>query len=211
MNSLKEKEKKFIEEKENIRKKYINDLDEYINSIKQKAEEKLENIKEKTDYVVIKQIEELIENKIEENVVFNIGDNVRINDNEQIGSIIEINGDRATINLNGITIKVKTSDLTIMPKIEKKEKYQERIRLKSVNKEINLVGERVEDALVILEEYLDKANGARLSSVKVIHGIGTGSLRKAIRDRLSKLSYIKSFKDGDFYDGGSAVTIVEFK
>ena len=62
-----------------------------------------------------------------------------------------------------------------------------------------------------MEEYLDKANAARMTSVKVIHGIGTGQLRKALRQRLDRLSYVKSFKDGDYYDGGSAVTIVEFK
>ena len=63
----------------------------------------------------------------------------------------------------------------------------------------------------VWEEYLDKANAAHMSTVKVIHGIGTGQLRTALRARMKKLSYIKSFKDGDYYDGGSAVTIVEFK
>ena len=62
-----------------------------------------------------------------------------------------------------------------------------------------------------MEEYLDKANASHMSSVKVIHGIGTGTLRTALRNRMKKLSYVKSFKDGDYYDGGSAVTIVEFK
>ena len=77
--------------------------------------------------------------------------------------------------------------------------------------EINVVGERVEDALDIVEEYLDKANAAKMSQVKVIHGIGTGALRTALRNRMKSLSYIKSFKDGDYHDGGSAVTMVEFK
>ena len=63
----------------------------------------------------------------------------------------------------------------------------------------------------MMEEYLDKANASHMTSVKVIHGIGTGILRKALRQRLGKLSYVKDFHDGDYYDGGSAVTIVEFK
>ena len=84
-------------------------------------------------------------------------------------------------------------------------------KYKRVSSEINLVGQRVEDGLVMMEEYLDKANAAHMSSVKVIHGIGTGALRTALRERMKHLSYVKSFKDGDYYDGGSAVTIVEFK
>ena len=84
-------------------------------------------------------------------------------------------------------------------------------KYKRIASEINLVGQRVEDGLVMMEEYLDRANAAHMSTVKVIHGIGTGTLRSALRQRLKKLSYVKSFKDGDYYDGGSAVTIVEFR
>ena len=100
---------------------------------------------------------------------------------------------------------------TLMPKINKPKAKVTAQRYKRVASELNLVGQRVEDGLVAMEEYLDKANAAHMDSVKIIHGIGTGTLRKALRQRLSKLSYVKSFKDGDYYDGGSAVTIVEFK
>ena len=211
LSSLKQKEYDFEQEKNNIKQKYIEELNEYINDIKQKANDKLDEIKQKNSNV-IKEIEELVEDVIvEEEVVFNVGDNVRIKENEQVGTIIELNNDRAIIDLKGMTIKTKVSDLTLMPKTLKKEVYVEKPRLKQVSKELNLVGERVEDALVLMEEYLDKANGAKLSSVKLIHGIGTGTLRKALRQRASKLSYVANIKDGDFFDGGSAVTIVEFK
>ena len=125
--------------------------------------------------------------------------------------ISAINKDQATVNVRGLTIKVKISDLILMPKIKKAKTKVTAKKYSRVPSEINLVGQRVEDGLVMMEEYLDKANASHMSNVKVIHGIGTGILRKALRQRLSRLSYVKSFKDGDYYDGGSAVTIVEFK
>lgn len=202
----------FEKEKQEIRKKYIDELNEYVEDIKAKASEKLDSIKSNESKQVIKEIENLqVDIPIKQVVEFNIGDSVRINDNEQIGTIISINNDLVSIDLRGITVKTKKDDLTLMPKVIKKKVYQEKKRYNSVSKELNLVGQRVEDGLVMMEEYLDSANAAKMSSVKVIHGIGTGTLRQALRNRLAKLSYVKSFKDGDFYDGGSAVTIVEFK
>lgn len=211
-DELNSKINEFEYEKKKLKEEYVNKLNEYINDIKQKAEEKLDSIKDSKDKDTISEIESLSSPIISnEKIEFKIGDNVRINENEQIGSIIDINGDKATINLHGITIKTSINDLTLMPKIENRKRFIERPRMASCPKEINLVGQRVEDGLVLMEEYLDRANGAKLSSVKVIHGIGTGALRTALRQRMKKLSYIKSFTDGDFYDGGSAVTIVEFK
>lgn len=202
----------FENEKKNLKEKYILELNEYIDSIKSKAINKLDQIKVKTDKSILKEIDELYVDKVDiDNDNFNIGDNVRINENEQIGLITNIENDIATINLRGITVKANVKDLKLMPKVAKKEAKYKQKTFKTVSKEINLVGERVEDGLVLFEEYLDKANAAHMSSVKIIHGIGTGALRSAIRQRLKKLSYVDKFHDGDFYDGGSAVTIVEFK
>lgn len=212
LNELKKERNEFINEKQTIKDKYIDELNQYIEDIKNKALNKLDSIKDKKDINAIKEIEELSSVVIqEEKVVFNVGDNVRISENEQIGTILQINSNKATIDIRGITVKADLNDLKLMPKIQKKEVYHEKKRINNVSKEINLVGQRVEDGIALLEDYLDRANGAHLSSVKVIHGYGTGALRKAIRDRIKKLSYVKTFSDGDFYDGGSAVTIVEFK
>ena len=149
--------------------------------------------------------------KKEEKVEFKVNDNVRIKDNEQIGVISEINKDTAIVDVRGLRVKTKLKDLILMPKIKKQETKVVAKAYKRIPSELNIVGERVEDGLVMMEEYLDKANAAHMSNVKIIHGIGTGTLRSAIRSRLKKLSYVKEFKDGDYYDGGSAVTMVEFK
>ncbi|MBQ6559325.1 MAG: Smr/MutS family protein [Erysipelotrichaceae bacterium] len=201
----------FEKEKTALKEKYMQELRDYIDEVKEKAQDKLDSIKEKkTD--VVEEIDELVEEPAkEEPVVFQVGDNVRISGNEQVGTILAINNDTASIDIRGITVKTSISKLTLMPKIAKKKAKVEAKRYNRVPMEINVVGERVEDALDIVEEYLDKANAAKMSQVKVIHGIGTGALRTALRNRMRSLSYIKSFKDGDYHDGGSAVTMVEFK
>jgi len=213
-NEYLNKIKQFDEEKQTLKQKYIDELNNYIEDIKEKAKQKLDNIKQE-DKNIINNIANLkidnIDSDEQVNISFNVGDNVRIKDNEQIGTILAINGNNATIDIRGITIKTKLSDLTLMPKMQKKKVTTEKKKYARVPSEINLVGQRVEDALVLMESYLDSAMLANMSSVKVIHGIGTGQLRTGIRNRLKKLSYVKSFKDGDYYDGSSAVTIVEFK
>ena len=179
-----------------------------------KANEKLDIISEsnQNNKTILEEIEEMIsEPVIEEKVELQVGDNVRIKDNEQVGIITDISGNYATVQVRGLTIKTKIDDLTWMPKVKKQETKITAEKYKRMPGEINLVGERVEDGLILMEEYLDKANAAHMSNVKVIHGIGSGTLRKALRDRMKKLSYVKDFHDGDYYDGGSAVTIVEFK
>lgn len=202
----------FDREKEELKKKYLNELNDYVEHIKYKARNKLKEIKQ-NDNKVIKQLDELIEETPikEEKVAFKVGDNVRINDNEQIGIISEINGDKASITIRGITVKAKLNDLKLMPKIKKQETKVVTKHYARVSNELNVVGARVEDGLVEVLDYLDRANAANMSQVKIIHGIGTGALRNAIREKLSKLSFVKSYGDGDFYDGGSAVTMVVFK
>ena len=216
IKEFEEKNAAFENEKEKLKKKYLDELNAYIEEVKLEALEKLESIKQLRNDKVIEEIEHLqpkapVEHKEEEKVVFKEGDNVRIKDNEQVGVITKISKDRAFVSIRGLTVQTKLSDLTLMPKIKKPQTKVIARKYARVPSEINLVGSRVEDALVAMEEYLDKANASHMTNVKVIHGIGTGTLRKMLRQRLSRLSYVKSFKDGDYYDGGSAVTIVEFK
>ncbi len=214
VNEFEEKNRRFDNEKEKLLQKYLEELNEYIEEIRLEALEKLDSIQEKKDTPVVEQIEELKKEKKrteKKKEHFEIGDNVRIRDNEQIGTIISISKDKATVNMRGLTVKADIRDLTLMPKMKKKEAKVTSVKYKRVAPELNLVGQRVEDGLVMMEEYLDRANASHMSNVKIIHGIGTGILRKALRQRLAKLSYVKNFRDGDYYDGGSAVTIVEFK
>ena len=81
----------------------------------------------------------------------------------------------------------------------------------SVSAEINLIGKTTDEAISLLDKYLDDAYLAHLPSVRIVHGKGTGALRNAVQSHLRRLKYIKSFHLGEFGEGDSGVTIAEFQ
>lgn len=81
----------------------------------------------------------------------------------------------------------------------------------SVSTEINLLGKTVDEAISELDKYLDDAYLAHLPSVRIVHGKGTGALRKAVQNYLRKNKTVKSFRLGEFGEGDAGVTIAEFK
>lgn len=81
----------------------------------------------------------------------------------------------------------------------------------SVSTEINLIGKTTDEAIALLDKYLDDAYIAHLPSVRIVHGKGTGALRNAVQKHLKRQKYVKSFRLGELGEGDSGVTIAEFK
>ena len=81
----------------------------------------------------------------------------------------------------------------------------------SVSMEINLLGQTTDEAITQLDKYLDDAYLAHLPSVRIVHGKGTGALRKAVHNYLRRQKHVDSFRLGEFGEGDSGVTIVKFK
>lgn len=81
----------------------------------------------------------------------------------------------------------------------------------SVSPEVNLIGMTTDEAVSILDKYLDDAYLAHLPQVRVVHGRGTGALKAAVHRRLKQLKYVKEFRLGVFGEGDTGVTIVTFK
>lgn len=81
----------------------------------------------------------------------------------------------------------------------------------SVGIEINLLGKTVDEAVAELDKYLDDAYLAHMPSVRIVHGKGTGALRKGVHNYLRRVKYVSSFRLGEFGEGDAGVTIVEFK
>ena len=81
----------------------------------------------------------------------------------------------------------------------------------SVSTEINLLGKTVDEAIMELDKYLDDAYIAHLPSVRIVHGKGTGALRKGVHNYLRRQKHVKSYRLGEFGKGDAGVTIVEFK
>lgn len=81
----------------------------------------------------------------------------------------------------------------------------------SISYECNLIGKTVDEALAILDKYLDDAYLSHIPSVRIVHGKGTGTLRNAVTNFLKKCKYVKSYRAGEHGEGDAGVTIVEFK
>lgn len=81
----------------------------------------------------------------------------------------------------------------------------------SISSEINLIGKKVDEAIPLLDKYLDDAYISHLPTVRIVHGKGTGALRTAVTNHLKRVSYVASYRIGEFGEGDAGVTIVEFK
>ena len=81
----------------------------------------------------------------------------------------------------------------------------------SISPEVNLIGMTVDEAVPVLDKYLDDAYLSHLTQVRVVHGRGTGALKSAVHKHLKKLKYVKEFRLGVFGEGDTGVTIVDFK
>lgn len=80
----------------------------------------------------------------------------------------------------------------------------------SISPELNIIGKRVDEALPLVDKYIDDAYLAHLQKVTIIHGRGTGALRDAVHQHLKKLKHVSSYRVGVFGEGDHGVTIVEF-
>lgn len=121
-----------------------------------------------------------------------------------------------------IRSKVHISDLELIEEdsvLNKKDKKYQKTGISqlkmsksySISPEINLLGKTVDEAISELDKYLDDAYLSHLSSVRIVHGKGTGALRQAVTSHLKRLKYIKSFRQGEYGEGDAGVTIAEFK
>ena len=150
-----------------------------------------------------------------------LGDSVKIVSMGLKGSVSSLpdkNG-RLFVQCGIIRSQVSLSDLVLLEEETVKTEKMQRSssgKLKmsksySVSTEINLLGRTVDEALSELDKYLDDASLAHLPSVRIVHGKGTGALRKAVHGYLRKNRVIKSFRLGEFGEGDAGVTIAEFK
>ncbi|WP_100332082.1 endonuclease MutS2 [Bacillus xiapuensis] len=143
------------------------------------------------------------------------GDEVKVLSLGQKGHLIEKSGDGEwQVQMGIIKMKVKESDLQWV-KAEKKPEPKPLATIRGkdyhVSLELDLRGERFEDALLKVEKYIDDALLAGYSRVSIIHGKGTGALRQGVQEYLKNHRSVKRIRFGEAGEGGSGVTVVEFK
>ncbi len=81
----------------------------------------------------------------------------------------------------------------------------------NISSELNLIGKTVDEAMGLLDKYLDDAYLAKLHQVTIIHGVGTGALRNAVQNHCKRSKYVKNYRMGEYGEGGYGVTVIEFK
>lgn len=144
-----------------------------------------------------------------------VGDEVKVISYGQKGAILEKVGEHEWVVQIGILkMKLDESDLQyIKPEKEKPTRTMANVKNRNshVKLELDLRGERYEDALLRTEKYLDDALLANYPRVSIIHGKGTGALRQGIQQYLKTHKRVKSFRYGEAGEGGFGVTVVELK
>ena len=153
---------------------------------------------------------------------FKLGESVKVlsmNLNGTVASHPDAKGN-LTVQMGILRSQVNISDLEIIDEkpayLQKTSRQTGKGKLKmnkslSVGMEINLLGKTVDEAIAELDKYLDDASLAHLSSVRIVHGKGTGALRTGIHQYLKRQKHVKSFRLGAFGEGDAGVTIAELK
>lgn len=153
---------------------------------------------------------------------FKLGESVKVLSMNLTGSVVSLPDAKGNLDVQmGILrSKVNISDLEI---IDEKPNYPQKTAKRTgkgkikMNKsltvatEINLLGKTVDEAVAELDKYLDDASLAHLSSVRIVHGKGTGALRQGIHKYLKRQKHVKSFRLGAFGEGDAGVTIAELR
>lgn len=145
-----------------------------------------------------------------------VNDTVRVrslNANAVIGSIT---GDEAEVQIGRMRMKARLSDLERVRTAEADApepapSYERFSRPQSPGMELDMRGMMTDEGVTRVEEYLDRAARAGLPFVRIIHGKGTGALRRAVRDAIKSSPFTKSFETGQEGEGGDGVTVVKLK
>jgi len=141
-----------------------------------------------------------------------VGDQAEHRKFKVVGNVVSLDGAKAVLNVNGRKMTVETRDLVPIEKQKaesKKQKYPSVTTSSeaSIGAELNLIGQRVDDAIEASDKFLDRALLEGKQAVRIIHGFGTGTLRKALREHLRKHPAVTSWRPGDENEGGDGATI----
>lgn len=235
---LKAEYKAYQDEKDRLRKKAEKEANTYLEKKKQEAETIIKDLRQKqldgnmneplkehefidaqTRLSNLKAEEEsLKKNKIlrkqKQKKALKIGDSVEVQSFGQKGTLIEhADNDHWVVQMGMLKMKLPESDLV---QIEQEKEPQQRVSVKrsssaGISTEIDVRGERVEEAVNKVDQYLDQALLANYPKVTIIHGMGTGAVRKGVHQYLKKHSQVTAFNDAPANQGGNGATIVTFK
>ena len=199
------------------------EAEEVIKSLRQMQFEKSAEIKEHELIEARKRLEEAVPHARESKIKqpkkpaqnFQAGDEVKVTSFDQKGHLIEkVSEHEWVVQMGILKMKVEDKDLELIkskPVKETKPMIAVKGKEYHVGLELDLRGERYENALLRVEKYIDDALLAGYPRVSIIHGKGTGALRTGVQNYLKNNRQVKSYHYGSANEGGTGVTVVEFK
>lgn len=219
---LQKEYQKVLEEVKNKKEELLEEAYLQIQSIVDefKKQSKDEGFKHHLKNNALDKLDKLSSNDLNESIQdkeIHIGDTVKIISIGKIATVKDIKGKKCTIVSNNTTMIVSLSELEKVSKGENKP-LKKKIKVashdilsKNVPISLNLIGMRVEEALIQLRNYIDAALLVRHQQVTIIHGYGTGALRKAVHEYLKTCKYVDDYHLGGFNEGGAGATLVILK
>ena len=146
---------------------------------------------------------------------FVVGDHVRLDKMNREGDVIEVGKNHeVTISLAGLPVKLKDNEITFLHSKTKTKLKKARTHTKTKKTgsyEVNVIGMRYVEAMETVDKFLDDALMLGYPSIRIVHGMGTGALRKGVRQMLDHKSFVKEYRDGGPNEGGLGATLVYFK
>ncbi len=229
-NLYKNSYEKLEKEKKEIIKKTKEDAEKFLLNLNKKFELTVKQIRESgADKTIVKEgrkaiaeihsevksLSKEVENEPIANDSFNIGDYVSINDSNSIGKIIEINNEKnkATVLIGSIKVLANLNDLKHSKKTKEEtdNKSIDYIKTPTTNYRLDIRGKRANDAEFEIIKFIDDSYQFGYERVEILHGKGTGALKKLVNEILSSHLGVKQFYYAPVDFGGDGITIVEFK
>lgn len=201
-------------------------IERTIREIKENKADKEATLKTRDELNKMKQKlnnEGQVQQKQKQKTPLKVGDSVIIIGQKIIGQLLEIKGKTAIVAFGQIKSTVALDKLDYVSATKAKQlnkqhssvssQTSDSIRQRQLNfkQELDIRGMRVDEGLQAVIYFLDDASMLNISQVRILHGTGTGVLRKAVRDYLNIYSSVKSFRDEHVQFGGAGITIVEFE
>lgn len=229
-NLYKNSYEKLEYEKKEIIKKTKEDAEKFLSDLNKKFELTVKQIRESgADKSIVKEsrkviseihskvetLSKQIEIETKSNETFTIGDYVSINNSNSTGKIIEINNEKkkATVLIGSIKILANLSDLKHSKQVkeESEKKSLDYLKTPTTNYRLDIRGKRANDAEFEIIKFIDDSYQYGYERVEILHGKGTGALKKLVNEILSSHIGIKQFYYAPVDFGGDGITIVEFK
>ncbi len=196
----------------------VKELEKHRSAIREKMNKRQEKLK-------IEPANNISEHKAHDISEFKVGMHVKVLTMNVIGTVSQIhkNKNQVTVLVGSLSTKMDIKNLAILKGYKDPAETSSKpngaggsgkikmSKSSSVSSEINLLGYTVDEAIAVLDKYLDDAYIARIPQVRIVHGKGTGALRSGITSYLHGVPYIKEFRLGQIGEGAEGVTIVTFK